>query len=223
MRLPPLGQGRTIPSRCWSMPPRPRSRARSQDGAPADVFISADEEWMDTLEKERAAQARDARDPAGQHAGADRARRAMRRSSSSPIAPAFFTALGKGPLAIADPDAVPAGKYGKAALLSLRLWEFAGDRLALRRKTSARRWRWSSAARRRSAIVYGSDATGERQGAGGRRPSRRQPSRRSSIRRRCSKASTSGGTASPSSIISTARRTGDLQEARLHRARMKRC
>jgi molybdate transport system substrate-binding protein len=33
-------------------------------------------------------------------------------------------------LAIGDPDAVPAGKYGKAALQALRLWDAVASRLA---------------------------------------------------------------------------------------------
>ena len=45
--------------------------------------------------------------------------------------PASFSgALGEGPLAIADPAAVPAGRYGKAALENLKLWSLAEGRLA---------------------------------------------------------------------------------------------
>jgi molybdate transport system substrate-binding protein len=39
-------------------------------------------------------------------------------------------ALGSGRLAIADPSAVPAGKYGKAALESLGVWSSVADKLA---------------------------------------------------------------------------------------------
>ena len=42
----------------------------------------------------------------------------------------FSAALGEGPLAIADPAAVPAGRYGKAALESLKWWGLAEGRLA---------------------------------------------------------------------------------------------
>jgi molybdate transport system substrate-binding protein len=38
--------------------------------------------------------------------------------------------LGNGRLAIADPGAVPAGKYGKAALEALGVWSSIADRLA---------------------------------------------------------------------------------------------
>src|SRR3546814_6140727 len=39
-------------------------------------------------------------------------------------------ALGSGRLALADPDAVPAGKYAKAALTRLGVWRGVADRLA---------------------------------------------------------------------------------------------
>ena len=39
-------------------------------------------------------------------------------------------ALGNGRLAIADPALVPAGKYGKAALQALEVWDSVKDRLA---------------------------------------------------------------------------------------------
>lgn len=129
---------------------------QAESGAPADLFISADEEWMDTLEKGGLLKPGTRSDllgntlvliaPAASAAKLELADRA-----------AFFTALGKGPLAIADPESVPAGKYGKAALLNLRLWEFAGDRLA-----PAENVRAALALVERGeaplGIVYGSDA-----------------------------------------------------------------
>ena len=44
-----------------------------EQGAPADVFVSADLEWMDYGAQEEADQGRHAHQPAGQPAGADRA------------------------------------------------------------------------------------------------------------------------------------------------------
>jgi len=48
------------------------------------------------------------------------------------IAPNFplAQALGNGRLAIADPNGVPAGRYGKAALESLGVWSSVAERLA---------------------------------------------------------------------------------------------
>ncbi|HEV8500163.1 MAG TPA: molybdate ABC transporter substrate-binding protein [Casimicrobiaceae bacterium] len=90
-------------------------------GAPADVFISADVAWMDYV---------DAR-----HLVAPGTRVTLLRNTLVLVAPAsstaslhiapgfaLATALGGGKLAMANPDSVPAGKYGKAALESLGVW-----------------------------------------------------------------------------------------------------
>ena len=90
-------------------------------GAPADLFASADEEWMDELEAKRLLVPGSRVDlvanrlvvvaPAGSRVTLN-ARRGV----------ALAAVLAKGPLAMADPDAVPAGKYGKAALERLGAW-----------------------------------------------------------------------------------------------------
>lgn len=90
-------------------------------GAPADIFISADEPWMD--------------DVASRGLIRPETRVSFLRNRLVLIAPAtsrvelairpgFALArmLGSGRLAMADPDAVPAGKYGKAALTRLGVW-----------------------------------------------------------------------------------------------------
>lgn len=50
-----------------------------------------------------------------------------------PIRPGFplARAIGSGRLAMADPDAVPAGKYGKAALIKLGVWQSLSGRIAI--------------------------------------------------------------------------------------------
>lgn len=100
-----------------------------ESGAPADLFISADEEWMDYV------------------AGKDLIRAKSRVSFLSNklvlIVPAdsvarmtirrgfpLASALGSGRLAMADPDSVPAGKYGKASLVSLGVWPSVESRIA---------------------------------------------------------------------------------------------
>jgi len=90
-------------------------------GAPADVFISADLDWMDHLEQRRLIKSG--------------TRLNLLRNRLVLIAPAGSTTsvkvergfplasiLGDGRLAMANPDAVPAGKYGKAALQALGVW-----------------------------------------------------------------------------------------------------
>ncbi|HET7765418.1 MAG TPA: molybdate ABC transporter substrate-binding protein [Burkholderiales bacterium] len=90
-------------------------------GAPADIFISADLDWMDYVERRHLVKADTRRNllrnrlvliaPADSKASVD-------------IGPRFPLAklLGNGRLAMANPDAVPAGKYGKASLEALGVW-----------------------------------------------------------------------------------------------------
>ncbi len=93
-----------------------------ESGAPADLFLSADEDWMDSAEKAGALRQGTRRDLLGNSIVliAPKASAAAVDLSS---AASIGTAIGKGRLAMADPDAVPAGKYGKAALDHLGLWD----------------------------------------------------------------------------------------------------
>lgn len=97
-------------------------------GAPAQLFISADRGWMDHVES-----------------------RGLLAGPSTPlltnelvlVAPnglgpalrithgfALASALGGGRLAVADPRAVPAGRYARSALQALGVWTQVEDRLA---------------------------------------------------------------------------------------------
>lgn len=90
-------------------------------GAPADLFISADEAWMDRLDQRSLLAPGSRRVIAGN-------RLVLIAPSDSPvklrIAKGFplARALGAGRLAMADPAAVPAGRYGRAALEALGVW-----------------------------------------------------------------------------------------------------
>ena len=92
-----------------------------EQGAPADFFLSADEPWMDYLGERRLI------DPA--------TRKSMLSNRLVLVAPKdsamdvkltagvdLYGALKGGKLAMGDPESVPAGKYGKAALQSLGVW-----------------------------------------------------------------------------------------------------
>jgi len=97
--------------------------------APADVFISADVDWMDYLAKRNLIKPETRANLLGN-------RLVLIAPVNSPlnlaIGPNFSLAqaLGNGRLAIADPNGVPAGRYGKAALESLGVWSTIADRLA---------------------------------------------------------------------------------------------
>src|SRR5262245_59681108 len=90
-------------------------------GAPADIFISADLDWMKYLSDKKLIKADTEMELLGNRivliAPKD-------SKAETTIAPKFDLAglLGGGRLALGDVKAVPAGKYGKAALEALGVW-----------------------------------------------------------------------------------------------------
>ena len=101
-----------------------------RSGAPADLFVSADEDWMDDIEKAGLLQRGTRAAMAGNRLVLIAPARMPLRlgiGRGMPIA----RALGNSRLAMANPDAVPAGKYGKAALTALGVWPSVANRLAL--------------------------------------------------------------------------------------------
>lgn len=99
-----------------------------QSGAEADLFISADQEWMDSVQVVGRTQSGTRRNLVGNalvlvapHNGPE---------AVSLTVAGMDRALGDGRLAMADPASVPAGRYGKAALQSLNLWSGVEDRIA---------------------------------------------------------------------------------------------
>ena len=100
-----------------------------ENGAPADVFISADDDWMDYLAQRKLIKPDTREKFLGNKlvlvAPAD-SKVALTIGPSFPLE----QALGNGRLAIADPAAVPAGKYGKAALEKLGVWGSVAGKLA---------------------------------------------------------------------------------------------
>jgi molybdate transport system substrate-binding protein len=99
-----------------------------EQGAPADVFVSADVDWMDYLAKRNLIAPGSRRDlltnhlalvaPATSHV-------TLRIAPGMPLA----AALGPDRLAIAGPD-VPAGRYAQASLTALGVWASVQDKLA---------------------------------------------------------------------------------------------
>lgn len=101
-----------------------------RSGAPADLFVSADEDWMNDIEKAGLLQRGTRADMAGNRLvliAPARLPLRLRIARGMPIA----RALGESRLAMANPDSVPAGKYGKAALTALGVWPSVANRLAL--------------------------------------------------------------------------------------------
>lgn len=99
-----------------------------QAGAPADVFISANAAWMDVLEDDGLIVPATRFDLAGN-------RLVLIAHGTAPpldLGPgsALLARLGRGRLAVALTDAVPAGIYAKAALGALGLWDDIAPHLA---------------------------------------------------------------------------------------------
>jgi molybdate transport system substrate-binding protein len=133
-----------------------------ESGAAADVFMSADQEWMDYLQQRNLIAAASRRNIVGNTlvliAPAD-SRITLR------IAPQFalVAALGEnGRLATGETGSVPAGKYAKAALTQLGVWPAVEKRIV---GADNVRTALNFVARGDAilGIVYGTDARGEPQ------------------------------------------------------------
>lgn len=100
-----------------------------EKGAPADIFISADLDWMDYLSSRNLVRAASRVNLVSNRlvliTPAD-SKTALTITKNFPLA----TALGDSRLAMADPDNVPAGKYGKAALEALGVWSAVAPKVA---------------------------------------------------------------------------------------------
>ena len=131
-----------------------------ENGAPADIFVSADLEWMDYLEKRKLVRA-------GTRANLLSNRLVLIAPADSKavltIGPRFPLAalLGDKRLAMADPDSVPAGKYGRAALEALEVWAEVAPKVARAENVRAA---LALVARGEApfGIVYATDAVAER-------------------------------------------------------------
>jgi molybdate transport system substrate-binding protein len=129
-------------------------------GAPADIFFSADLDWMDYLEKKHLL------DTASRHTLLGNTLVLIAPKDSDVVLPIekdvpIVQALGPdGRLAMASVDAVPAGKYGKAALSYLGVWDAVAPRVAQAENVRAA---LAFVARGEAAlgIVYGTDAKAE--------------------------------------------------------------
>jgi len=96
----------------------------------ADMFISADKDWMDYLDNKGLIAHPTRKDLLGSHLVMIAP---VASNVQIKIAPRFdiMGALGGGRLAVADPDSVPAGKYAKTALGALGVWNNVVDHLVI--------------------------------------------------------------------------------------------
>lgn len=130
-----------------------------EQGAPADVFFSADLEWMDYLQQRNRVDVATRRSLLGNQLvliapTASKAQVDLKRPAT------LLAALGGGRLAVGQTQTVPAGKYAKASLESLSLWNGVRPRLA---ESESVRAALMLVARGETplGIVYASDAKAE--------------------------------------------------------------
>jgi molybdate transport system substrate-binding protein len=100
-----------------------------EGGAPADIFISADLEWMDYVAQHGLIKPETRKRFLGNRLVLIAPQSSAIKIEIKPNFP-LAALLKDGRLAMADPDSVPAGKYGKAALETLGVWSSVADKLA---------------------------------------------------------------------------------------------
>jgi molybdate transport system substrate-binding protein len=126
----------------------------------ADIFISADTEWMEYLDSRGLIKQGTRKNLLGNHlvlvAPADANVRLK-------IAPHFnlLAALRGGRLSIADPETVPAGKYARTALKSLGVWNSVVDHLVQAENVRVA-LSYVSRGEAPLGIVYTTDAMGDK-------------------------------------------------------------
>jgi molybdate transport system substrate-binding protein len=132
-----------------------------EQGAPADVFVSADLDWMDELQDKDLIDAASRRSLLGNTlvlvAPASSPARAFALHEGSDLRPLLGT---NGRIALALTASVPAGKYAKASFESLGMWDALRSRTAEAENVRAA---LLLVARGETplGVVYGSDARAE--------------------------------------------------------------
>jgi len=100
-----------------------------ESGARADVFLSADQEWMDYLQQRKLIKAETRSDLLANRLVLIAPRESQVSLKLEHGAPLLAALGARGRLSTGDPDVVPAGKYAKTALGNLGLWSEVESRL----------------------------------------------------------------------------------------------
>jgi len=112
--------------------PTPALAKQIENGAPADIFFSADPQWMGYLAERKLIRLHTRTDLLGNVL--------VLAGPSSPSVQAPVTidrhfplsqVVGTGPLSMCNPADHPAGRYGKASLEALGLWESVAQKIAI--------------------------------------------------------------------------------------------
>ncbi len=100
-----------------------------ESGAPADLFLSADADWIDHVEQRGFAVPGSRVNLLGNDLVLIAPAAATTQVKLAPGV-SLLPALGHRRIALANPDAVPAGKYAKASLIALGAWSAIEGRIA---------------------------------------------------------------------------------------------
>jgi molybdate transport system substrate-binding protein len=110
--------------------PTPALAKQIENGAPADIYFSADPDWMDYLAQRQLIRAGTRTDLLSNRLvliGAKDAPPAPPINAGFPLA----ALVGAGPLAMCNPMHHPAGRYGRISLERLGLWSAVADKVAI--------------------------------------------------------------------------------------------
>jgi molybdate transport system substrate-binding protein len=109
--------------------PSPALAKQIENGATADLFFSADKEWVDELAQHHLIRPETVIELVSNHLVMIARTGGEQRVT---IAQGFSLAqlVGAGPLAMCDPDSHPAGRYGKASLVNLGVWQDVETKIA---------------------------------------------------------------------------------------------
>jgi molybdate transport system substrate-binding protein len=110
--------------------PTPALAKQIENGAPADIYFSADPDWMDYLAQRQLIRAGTRTDLLSNRLvliGAKDATPAPPINAGFPLA----ALVGAGPLAMCNPMHHPAGRYGRISLERLGLWSAVADKVAI--------------------------------------------------------------------------------------------
>lgn len=129
-------------------------------GAPADVFLSADSEWMDYLEQRKLIRPGTRRDLLGNELVLIAPAGSAVQLTLGPQAD-LTAALAGGRLATGDPESVPVGRYAQAALTYLGIWDQVAPRL-VRAENVRMALEYVGRGEATLGIVYRTDALAEK-------------------------------------------------------------
>ena len=130
-----------------------------ENGAPADLFISANIAWIDYLD-DRELLVKESRQPLTSNQLVLIAPKKLPLTLNVGPDLALAKALAERPLAICDPDHVPCGIYAREALTALRVWEILEPK-AVRAANARVALAWVARGEAGAGVVYASDAKGE--------------------------------------------------------------